>query len=77
MIGSLNPIDYASSINSLPQLHLSGGRDRKVPPFISQDYIIASNNSKCVKGLMNKNATHLQNWEKYFQKNKVIEPRCD
>jgi dienelactone hydrolase len=36
MSGSLNPIDYAKLINNIPQLHLSGGKDKIIPPFIAE-----------------------------------------
>ena len=37
--GSLNPADYAARLQSLPQLHLVGGKDTIVPPQVSQSYV--------------------------------------
>lgn len=62
---SLNPIDYASKLNNIPQLHLSGDNDRIVPYFITQNYTNISN-SKCVKDKLIKNVDHtgwLSKWK--------------
>jgi len=37
--GSLNPADYAESIQDLPQLHLAGEKDRIVPVVVSHAYL--------------------------------------
>ncbi|MDX1917364.1 MAG: dienelactone hydrolase family protein [Rickettsiaceae bacterium] len=76
MIGSLNPIDYATKINTMPQMHFAGGKDKVVPPFIAQDFVSASKNNKCVKSLINNNASHVNGWEEYFQKNAIEAPIC-
>lgn len=47
MVESLNPIDYAKKINHIPQLHLAGGKDHIVPPFIADNFVRESD-SKCV-----------------------------
>lgn len=62
LVDSLNPIDYATKINQIPQLHIAGGRDKKVPPFISSKYIHASN-STCVHQKIFANATHSEGWQ--------------
>lgn len=67
MIGSLNPIDVAMKINYIPQLHISGGNDKIVPAFISDDYLKASGTSKCVKREVFLEPTHMKNWDKYWK----------
>lgn len=64
MIGSLNPIDYAHKINNIPQLHLSGGKDKIVPAFIADDFVKAAGSTKCVKREIISNASHTKNWSK-------------
>lgn len=64
MIGSLNPIDYAKKVRSIPQIHLSGGQDKVVPAFIADDFVKAAANPYCVKREIISNATHLKNWDK-------------
>ncbi|MDX1924653.1 MAG: alpha/beta hydrolase [Rickettsiaceae bacterium] len=76
MIGSLNPIDYAHQFNQIPQLHLSGGMDRRVPPFIADDYVKAAQNPKCVRSRIIPDATHMHNWEKYWVEIAVSDVKC-
>jgi hypothetical protein len=62
MIGSLNPIDYASKIRNIPQMHISGGRDKIVPPFIADNFVKASS-SRCVhQNIFDQNA-HGSGWQ--------------
>lgn len=42
MPDSLNPIDFAARVASIPQLHVSGGKDTVVPPAIAQRFVAAS-----------------------------------
>ena len=66
MLGSLNPIDYATKIHNIPQLHVSGGNDNIVPPFIADKYITISN-SICVHQEIIKNAKHDVGWNKNWE----------
>jgi alpha/beta hydrolase fold len=77
MIGSLNPIDFAMKINTIPQLHISGGHDKIVPAFIADDYIKASGNSKCVKREVFSEPTHIKKWDKYWKDILSIPITCD
>ena len=65
MVGSLNPIDYATEVNTIPQLHVSGGLDNIVPAFIAERYVQASH-SACVKQEVFANASHQKGWEKLW-----------
>ncbi len=66
MLGSLNPIDFASKIRDLPQLHVSGGRDETVPPFIGDKYIQVSN-SLCVHQTIIEEVGHYKGWERVWE----------
>ncbi len=66
MTSSLNPIDYAKSINNVPQLHISGGEDKIVPPFIAENYVKKSN-SVCVKQKIFPNINHRSGWDKVWE----------
>lgn len=59
---SLNPINYAKQISHIPQLHLSGADDKRVPTFIAKLYINASS-SNCVKHKVFPNITHTKGWD--------------
>jgi predicted alpha/beta hydrolase family esterase len=43
MIGSLNPIEIAHDIRSIPQLHLSGGKDNIIRPSIADKFVKEAN----------------------------------
>lgn len=75
MIGSLNPIDYATGINNVPQLHLSGGEDTIVPPFIADKYVKASN-STCVHQEIYARASHQSGWERVWKEILTIPVIC-
>jgi hypothetical protein len=62
MLGSLNPIDYSSKITKIPQMHLSGGKDKIIPPFIA-DKFVRDSNSPCVHQEIIPDATHNKGWE--------------
>lgn len=61
MVGSLNPIDYAEEISDIPQLHLSGGKDSRVPPFIGDSFVTESDSS-CVRHKIFSGNSHDKGW---------------
>jgi hypothetical protein len=65
MTDSLNPIDYASKVKNIPQLHLSGAEDKIVPTLIAQKFVEASQ-SKCVHREIVANTTHQVGWDKVW-----------
>jgi hypothetical protein len=66
MIGSLNPIDYAKQIKHIPQIHISGGKDTVVPPFIG-DKFVQESSSRCVKQKIFKDISHHHGWNKVWE----------
>lgn len=75
MTESLNPIDYATQISQIPQLHLSGSNDKSVPPFIAEEFVKKSN-SRCVHNKIFKGFTHSKGWDLVW-KNIIQNPiRC-
>ena len=63
MKGSLNPIDIASKISYIPQLHLVGGDDKIMPPLIAKSFKKASKNPKNIKIKIIPNVTHTKGWK--------------
>ncbi|MFT7432926.1 MAG: hypothetical protein ACI9TY_000548 [Alphaproteobacteria bacterium] len=61
MKGSLNPIDVADKIKNIPQLHLAGGQDKVIPPFLIKRYISKSA-SPCVAYEEFSGNSHHQGW---------------
>lgn len=76
MIGSLNPIDVAYKIRKIPQLHISGGRDTIVRPFIIDSYVKASK-SECVRHEIIPGATHDSGWQKSWKNILDTPVRCE
>lgn len=73
MIDSLNPIDYASYVKNIPQLHISGEKDDIIPPFIANKFIKAVN-SNCAKQKVFADISHNHGWEKIWEYILVNEP---
>jgi predicted esterase len=66
MIGSLNPIDYAKQVTHIPQLHISGGKDTIIPPFIADKFVQKASTS-CVKQQIFKDNSHRHGWDKIWE----------
>jgi dienelactone hydrolase len=75
MIGSLNPIDYAGSVNLIPQLHVSGGKDTIVPAFLADKYVKVSN-SMCVHQEIFSIISHNNGWERKWKEILTIPIIC-
>ena len=65
MIGSLNPIDVATKVRNIPQMHYTGGEDKIVPAFIADKFVQVSN-SPCVKQEIVPDISHDSGWEKMW-----------
>lgn len=65
-ISSLNPIDYAISINNIPQLHLVGSRDKIIPSIIAHEYVKKSS-SNCVRYRIIDGPSHNSGWIDIWQ----------
>ena len=59
---SLNPINVATEIRSLPQIHFVGERDNIVPPFIAESFLEKTGSSPCVKIISVPKASHDKGW---------------
>lgn len=64
--GSLNPIDYAGKIKHIPQLHLSGGMDKVIAPYVARKFIEKSL-SKSAKHKIYENVSHNAGWYNVWQ----------
>lgn len=62
---SLNPIDYAKQVGTIPQLHLSGGIDKTVPPFIASGFI-KKVGSSCARQEIIQSAGHHDGWKEVW-----------
>lgn len=60
--GSLNPVDFAGQLVSVPQCHYVGGQDTVIPPAILQSYLQALGPSNCVQYKFVQEAEHQKGW---------------
>jgi alpha-beta hydrolase superfamily lysophospholipase len=65
MSGSLNPIDYVRQVSHIPQLHISGGKDTVIPPFIAGEFVQRAS-SPCVKQQIFEGASHRVGWKEMW-----------
>jgi dienelactone hydrolase len=66
MIGSLNPIEYTEQVKNIPQLHISGGKDTVIPPFIA-DKFVQKASSNCVKQKIYEDISHTHGWKRIWE----------
>lgn len=66
MKGSLNPIDYVTQVRNIPQLHISGGKDTIIPPFIA-DKFVQKASSPCVKQQIFASVSHRAGWKEMWE----------
>ncbi|MBN2751842.1 MAG: alpha/beta hydrolase, partial [Rhodospirillaceae bacterium] len=76
MPDSLNPIDVAPRLASLPQIHFVGGKDRVVPPFVAHGFVAAMGIDCCVQIVLEPLATHDDGWEAAWQMDVKMPPSC-
>jgi len=76
MPGSLNAIDVAPQLASIPQLHFSGADDDTVPPAIA-DRFRAAAGGRCVKSLVVPGASHESGWPERWPGLLAMRPSCD
>lgn len=60
--GSLDPMDAAEKLRSLPQRHFSGTADKVVPTFIAENFVKRSGGSGCVGLTEVHGADHANGW---------------
>lgn len=64
---SLNPIQDAKKLHTLPQIHLSGEKDTVVPPSIAAHFIAKAGMPKTARHLILEDVTHNKGWGKFWQ----------
>jgi hypothetical protein len=62
MQGSLNAIDAARAIASIPQLHFSGGEDEIISPVIAERFLASSQPTDCIRLEIIPEASHEDGW---------------
>ncbi len=58
---SLNPIDEATRLKNLPQIHFTGTKDKIVPGFIASNFVKAQGSDRCTR-IVRVQAGHGKGW---------------
>ncbi len=74
--GSLNPVDDAARLATIPQIHFIGGQDQNVPLSIYQSYAAALPSAQCVRYQIIAQASHEAGWERAWAEMKKARPLC-
>lgn len=72
---SKNPIDFASRIASIPQVHFSGADDTVVPPVVAQRFVDATGR-RCAQARTVPDVTHGGDWSSRWPALLAIVPAC-
>ena len=62
LYGSLDPLDVATRIARLPQIHYSGGEDEVVPPMIAASFIRHMPARNCARQIVIPDMGHRDDW---------------
>jgi pimeloyl-ACP methyl ester carboxylesterase len=73
---SVNPIDEARQVASVPQIHFSGGADRVVPPSIAERFARAAGGT-CVQTRIIAGMGHEGPWDERWAALLTQPPHCD
>jgi pimeloyl-ACP methyl ester carboxylesterase len=76
MPGSLNPIEVAARLASLPQLHFVGGEDRVIPAAVASSFLQRMGNGPCAGVVPVTGAGHVAGWEEAWPRLLAREPHC-
>ena len=74
--GSLNAIDQARQLATLPQIHFSGQNDDVITPSIAQRFRAAAEPTTCIKLRIIENTTHESGWPEHWPNLLKIPPTC-
>lgn len=73
---SLNPINIATQLSALPQIHYSGEQDVIVPPFIAASFIAKQGKFNCAKQIVLKKVGHHKGWVDAWEGASTTEDLC-
>lgn len=65
--GSLNPVDFAPKIASLPQRHFIGKLDRVVPPSVYSSFAQSAGDGRCMNVTLVSGADHELGWAEQWK----------
>lgn len=74
--GSLNPVQDAALLRTMPQHHFIGMADKIVPPGVYQSYARALGETPCLHHSIIAGTTHGEGWDKKWARLQGITPSC-
>jgi len=60
--GSLQPIDAASALTHLPQLHFIGSNDQVIPASLAQNFLVKQGRNTCAATVVVQGPDHVHGW---------------
>ena len=75
LLGSLDPIEIAPRLKSVPQIHYSGRGDKVIPSWVIRNFIQAVGSVRCTS-IRIVDATHREGWEGIWSKLESVMPSC-
>jgi pimeloyl-ACP methyl ester carboxylesterase len=75
MPDSENPIDYATRIANVPQIHFSGADDETVPPEVATRFVKATG-PRCARAITVPDVSHDGDWARSWPALLDIMPAC-
>ncbi|MEI7606441.1 MAG: PHB depolymerase family esterase [Rhodospirillaceae bacterium] len=76
MTGSQNPVDIASQLASLPQVHFVGDDDTIVPIQVAESFVRAIGDNRCATITRVANVTHGDGWPQVWDRVGLRLPQC-
>ncbi|KAF0118702.1 MAG: esterase/lipase/thioesterase [Rhodospirillaceae bacterium] len=75
--GSLNAADAAKRVAHLPQVHLVGGRDSLIGPYVAESYVRHAGDDRCIQVVSIAEASHGDGWAQGWPRLLAAHPpRC-
>lgn len=72
---SLNPADFVTALEQVPQIHLAGLRDRQVPAGVLDAFLVRMPRRSCVQ-VISVDADHAGPWEAVWRSVLAERPAC-
>ncbi len=77
MMGSLNAMEEARKVATIPQIHFSGADDDVISPVIAKGFLAASKPTSCVTLHIIDNVTHEKGWTERWPELLKKVPTCN
>lgn len=75
LLGSLDPIEIAPRLSTIPQIHYAGRGDEVIPSWVIRNFIQAVGNDRCTS-MRIVDTTHRTGWEAMWSQYVSVQPSC-